>query len=184
MTKYLYGVLTGTLLTLIIGVFAVQLYNAKEIEFFPSNSNWNIFNVNDALNDLYQNQNVDQIVGTWMNDHWSASTSWEKIAPNYYNQNYLAKENDVFKVKVPGKYRIYYQVGSDCLNSSCMGYIRLLINNNVVGSCSSYYARCDNKEIYYETDLKVDDIIEIDVYTTAGGSAGVRAIANVIKLAE
>ena len=32
MTKYLYGVLTGTLLTLIIGVFAVQLYNAKEIE--------------------------------------------------------------------------------------------------------------------------------------------------------
>ena len=53
MTKYLCGVLTGTLLTLIIGVFAVQLYNAKEIEFLPSNSNWNVFNIEDAINDLY-----------------------------------------------------------------------------------------------------------------------------------
>lgn len=182
MTKYLYGVLTGTLLTLIIGVFAVQLYNAKEIEFLPSNSNWNVFNVNDALNDLYQNQNVDQIVGTWMNDHYVDSLTWSSIVPSYYNQNYLEKENNAFKVKVPGKYRIYYQVASDCLNSSCRGYIRLLINNNVVGSCSSYYARCDNKEIYYETELKVDDIIKIEVYTTSA-SYGVRAVANVIKLA-
>ena len=51
MIYYLLGVLT----TLTIGVCASILYNAKDIEFNPSDENWKVTNVKDALEDIRDN---------------------------------------------------------------------------------------------------------------------------------
>ena len=57
----LFGFILGILLSTMIGVGAVYLYNAKEIEFVSTNSEWNVTNVHDAMNDLYNEYQKETI---------------------------------------------------------------------------------------------------------------------------
>ena len=53
MKKYVVGILIGILLTITVGVSATILYQANEIGFTPADNNWNVNNLESALNDLY-----------------------------------------------------------------------------------------------------------------------------------
>ena len=57
----LLGFILGILLSTMIGVGAVYLYNAKDIEFVSTNSEWNVTNVGDAMNDLYNEYQKETI---------------------------------------------------------------------------------------------------------------------------
>jgi len=72
-------------------IFGANLYNSKDIEYQPSDSNWNVSNVSEALNDLYtttsnlnsnvqlievgnsRNFNIESIVGSEYLSEYSAS---------------------------------------------------------------------------------------------------------------
>ena len=51
----LFTFILGVLCTITIGVGATAIYNASEIGFTPSDSNWKVNNMQDAINDLYNN---------------------------------------------------------------------------------------------------------------------------------
>ena len=53
MKKYIIGFLVGAIVFGSIGVTATVLYNSSEIGFTPSDSSWNVNNVEDAINSLY-----------------------------------------------------------------------------------------------------------------------------------
>ena len=46
------GIIFGT-----IGICATTLYQSNTIEYSPTDSSWNVTNVSDALNDLYEKNN-------------------------------------------------------------------------------------------------------------------------------
>ena len=55
MKKYIIGFLIGLFVCGIIGVSAATyLYHSDEVSYTPSNNDWKVNNVNDALNDLYE----------------------------------------------------------------------------------------------------------------------------------
>ena len=56
MKKNIIIFLLGGLFFGMIGVGATLLYTAKDIEFIPNNTNWKVTSVDDAINDLYDNQ--------------------------------------------------------------------------------------------------------------------------------
>lgn len=51
--KLFVGIIIGGILFGSIGVYATTQYLAKDIKFAPSNSEWNVDNVESAINDLY-----------------------------------------------------------------------------------------------------------------------------------
>ena len=51
----LFSFVLGIIMMMTFGVGAALLYNAKDIEFIPVNDNWNVNNVEDAIDDLYNN---------------------------------------------------------------------------------------------------------------------------------
>lgn len=71
MKKMIFGIIIGILATSVVGVTALVIYNANEIKYNPSDSNWNVDNVKSALDDLYNNTTC--ITGTY--DHL-ANTNW------------------------------------------------------------------------------------------------------------
>lgn len=56
MKKNIVCFILGGLLFGIIGVNGVLLYKASDIEFVPKDDNWNVNNLNEAINDLYDNR--------------------------------------------------------------------------------------------------------------------------------
>ena len=85
MKKYIIGFIAGALFCTTIGVTASVLYNSSEVGFTPSDSNWNVNTVQDAINDLY------------------AGSSFKFNTVPLANHNYYQKEYDVEE----GKYYIF-----------------------------------------------------------------------------
>ena len=53
MKKYLLGLISGLLISGTIAYAANYLYQADEVSYTPSNTNWDVDNVDDAINELY-----------------------------------------------------------------------------------------------------------------------------------
>ena len=56
MKKYILGILTGLIIACGFCVTAAVLYNSSEVGFTPTDSNWHVNNVEDAINDLYKDK--------------------------------------------------------------------------------------------------------------------------------
>jgi len=54
--KLFIGIIIGALLSGVT-VYAASTYLSKDVTFTPTNSEWNVSNVEEALNDLYSNSN-------------------------------------------------------------------------------------------------------------------------------
>ncbi len=71
MKKYAIGFIAGAILCTSIGVAAYALL-AKDVSYSPENSNWQVGNVEDALNSLYISKTADNYsetetkIGTWI----------------------------------------------------------------------------------------------------------------------
>ena len=130
-------------------------------------------------------EDKDTIVASWLTDNGTDSTSWVTFAPTVYDSSYLNLDNSKLIIKKPGKYKIYYQTVSDNggHERGDKAYIQILINSKQVGSCSSNFARCDNKEVSYTTDLSTDDTIEVQTHATSTYFFS-RVSATIVYLSE
>jgi hypothetical protein len=54
--KLFIGILIGLVFGVSAAVGATALYNSSEVGFTPTDSNWNVNNVEDAINDLYSDK--------------------------------------------------------------------------------------------------------------------------------
>ena len=93
MKKNIIIAITFFLLGLSVAVGATILYNAKDIEFTPSDESWNVDNMQDAINDIKENYTPNNKV----NDLINQLTSWEYEYTGTY---------DTFNVLVDGTYKI------------------------------------------------------------------------------
>ena len=60
----IFFLILGMIITTTIGVTASVLYNASEIGFTPSDPNWKVNNLNDAIHDLYKGKSTAVQVAT------------------------------------------------------------------------------------------------------------------------
>lgn len=59
MKKLIIGFILGGIIFGGIGIYASTLYKASDVSYAPTDASWEVSNVNDALNDLYElNQNI------------------------------------------------------------------------------------------------------------------------------
>ena len=62
--KLFVGILIGIIISAVVGVSATILYQADQVGFTPTDPNWNVNNLEDALNSLYNNRSSDIIYAT------------------------------------------------------------------------------------------------------------------------
>ncbi len=184
--KNILGILIGIVIAGTIGVYAYTI-SASDVFYDNSTSGLEANNVKDALDTLYDKSNTgifgeDIIVANWLNEKYTLSTTWETMQPTVYSNSFFENNNGNLRFKKAGKYRIYYQSAFDG-GTDGQGYIRVLLNNASVASCGNYYARCDNRLIYYDADINVDDVIAIQGYTT-NTRWGARVVVSIVLLKD
>ncbi len=181
------GILIGIIIAGSVGVYAVNMASS-DISYDNANSGSSATTVKDAIDDLYGKVDTgifvgeDIIVANWLNEKYTVSTTWETMQPTVYSNSFFENNNGNLKFKKAGKYRIYYQSAFDG-GTDGQGYIRVLINNNSVASCGNYYARCDNRLIYYDTNINVNDVVAIQGYTT-NARWGARVVVSIVLLKD
>ena len=97
MKKNIFYFLLGVVLTITIVASASYLYNAKDIEFESKDTNWNVTNVEDALNDIKENYYSSSEV----NDLVKVLGSWNYIYTGNY-QEYVVPVNGTYKIELWG----------------------------------------------------------------------------------
>ena len=70
MKKYFIGLVSGMTLMLLIGVGATLLYKASDIEFSSTNVNWEVNNVSDAMDDLFNKFENAKVKEITLGGHW------------------------------------------------------------------------------------------------------------------
>ena len=174
----------------IIGVYATSsiIDDSSEIVFDNTNTNLQATNVEDAIIELYNGigagvfVNEDMIVANWLNEKYTISTSWQTFLPTLYSDSFFTDNNGTLTFKKAGNYRIYYQSAYDG-GTNGQGHVRILINGNPVATCGNSYARCDNRLIYYDASINVNDTITVQGYTT-NASMGARVVVSVVLLKD
>ena len=81
MKKYIIGIMIGLIIAFSISASAIYLYKAKDISFTPNDINWDVDNLQDALNDIKNNYvSKSLLIGkTWTFEYTGGS---QKFEPN------------------------------------------------------------------------------------------------------
>jgi len=179
------GFILGIVLAGSVGVYAYN-FAASDVTYDNTQSGSQYTDLNDVIDDLYNKADTgifvgeDIIVANWLNEKYTISTSWDTFQPTAYSSSFFENNNGNLKFKKAGKYRIYYQSAFDG-GTDGQGYIRILLNGTSVASCGNYYARCDNRLIYYDANINVNDVIAIQGYTT-NARWGARVVVSIVLL--
>lgn len=64
----LFGIIVGGLLFGSIGIYGVNKYKSETIQYSPTDSSWNVNNVSDALNSLYDKNNNNISSAAYVSD--------------------------------------------------------------------------------------------------------------------
>ena len=179
---FILGALTFSVITV-----CAYTISSSDISYDNSTSGLEANNVKDALDDLYEKSNAgifgeNIIVANWLNDRYTQSTTWETMQPTVYSNSFFENNSGNLRFKKAGKYRIYYQSAFDG-GTDGQGYIRVLINGTQVATCGNHYARCDDRLIYYDASINVDDVVTIQGYTTKA-TWGARAVVSIVSLKD
>ena len=100
--KFFIGITIGILFST-VSVYAVSVYSAKDINFKPSNTNWKVNNVNDALNELNTNKK---------------SLKLDPITSNSVKGMRTASNVVTLELSNPGKYLCYCNYSTASANKS------------------------------------------------------------------
>ena len=57
MKKILIGIIIGGIVFGCLGIYGANIYESNSIEYNPTDASWEVNNVNDAINDLYDTKN-------------------------------------------------------------------------------------------------------------------------------
>ena len=93
MKKNFLFLVIGLIMGIGVTVSATILYNAKDIEYTPSDENWNVNNIEEAINDIKNN--------------YYSSTDVKNLLQNINSWNYSYTGNyQEFEVPITGEYKI------------------------------------------------------------------------------
>ena len=93
MEKNFLFLVIGLIMGIGVTVSATILYNAKDIEYTPSDENWNVNNIEEAINDIKNN--------------YYSSTDVKNLLQNINSWNYSYTGNyQEFEVPITGEYKI------------------------------------------------------------------------------
>ena len=182
MKKVLIGFIAGIILCGGIEIYATSLYKAKDISY--NKENWEVNNVNDAIDSLYNNTIIGDaksedilegktalvkgtvIKGTLkkggyvalFNGSSSITTSVSTVALKYFDETFGSKSGNTITLTTPGNYRIIGTVAHSPLNSSCTSHLRLYINGSNPNTAG-------NNHVSYWTINKALTVNENETYT-------------------
>ena len=161
-------VITMIVTASITGVVAYN-YSAKDISYTSSDSNWNVNNVEDAINSLRDvNKQGFKLVAEGNDAFSSGETTPTKINVDVKDSNYISNNVGIITINKKGKYIVFIDsgpsgTGSDGrINQGMTSYNNLYVNNNKVGSTSGWAGIYDIK--YYIFDLNKNDTIYAERY--------------------
>lgn len=154
-------------------VYAAYNYFASEVSYTPSDKNWNVNSVEEALNELYKiGKPSPVLVGSGSVRFSSGVTTLSDITayPLEDTNNILQLENNVFIVEKSGVYIITCGIGSDMqgmVATSFSSSVQVQINGEKkCGAAQSYDMYLTDFAIL---DLKKGDTI-VGKYQGDGGS--------------
>lgn len=161
MKKFLLGIITGLLISSGVVLAANYIYKADEISYTPNNNEWNVDNVDDALKDLYNKVNNQDIVETNLlnNDLTFTKTDSSSTQSGRESSVNFTKSSNIFIRGGGNAYSgvsITTTVTSGKINVSNGKYIKLAFdtkNNYETANVASttlniYVYGSDNKELF------------------------------------
>lgn len=169
MKKYVLGIVTGMLLMAVLFVGASIFYNAKDIEFNSNDNDWNVTNVEDALNYLYSDKSFKLVVYAYENT--SLGTTWNNLdAFKITNDNYVKYDNGKYIFLKSGDLKVCTTSKAHYAGANAsMG--RLYKNNELIYSTTSNEVlRCDS------ISVKENDYILYQIASNATWGLGTLTI--------
>jgi len=159
MKKILLGIIIGGLI--FGGIVYAASYYAKDVTYEPSDASWEVNNVNDAINDLYETMNNlnsssdSTIIAAAISS--SCSDSYN-ITPKV-DEKYIELNGSVMTIKKDGNYNIYYGVyGVHTGSGGVYPAISLYINNNLIFKKNTYMFDMNHPlNTLYNVDLNEGD---------------------------
>ena len=102
------GIIIGVLFSGVTVYAAVQ-YLSKDVTFTPSNSNWNVSNVEDALNHLYEQSDVSNILinQPWNFDYRGSEQTFIVPTSGYYKLETWGAQGGSYNTTYYGGYGAY-----------------------------------------------------------------------------
>ena len=89
--KLFVGIIIGVIISTVVGVSATILYQADEVGFAPDDPNWNVNNLESALNDLYVNGGSKGIL-LWTNSNPAVAFGSQSISLDLSDYDSVAIE--------------------------------------------------------------------------------------------
>lgn len=157
---YMCGLICGLVLMLTVSITAAIYYKANEIEFTPTDTSWNATTVEDAINDIYNDNSYKLAV--YASENISSGTSWNNVDTfKIVNPNYAKYDNGKYILLKSGNVNICTTSKSHSSNT-LHSYARLYKNSESIFSFQANEVwRCDS------IDVKKDDFI---IYQIASGN--------------
>ena len=174
MKKFILGFIIGGIVLGTIGSVVAYNYNAKDIGYTPSDSNWNVNNVSDAINDLKDINSTSGYVA-YFNGHSAMSTSQKELPLEYSNDFYATAANNSITIKKSGKYQIIATAVHPSNGNTT--YVDVYRNSEkIISAWNNYYKYAQaNSEI----DLQQDDVINVKYYSD-GSSSSITATGGTV----
>lgn len=163
MNKFdLKSILLGIILSFSICVCATILYNAREIEFNPADENWNVNNIEEAINDIKNN--------------YYSSTDVKNLLQNINSWNYSYTGNyQEFEVPITGEYKIelWGASGGQGCGSLTSSSSYSCQNGAAGGYASGNIKLTSGEKIYlYVGNQPQNNLDTTTVYTAGGWNGG------------
>ena len=125
-----------------IGVSATILYQADEIGFTPDDPNWNVNNLEDALNDLYENKEDSSDI-LWVNPSPTSEFTSKSISLDLSAYNAILVVGNYTNNEI---YRAYKYTGYTIIDKNSTGNLKILYSGN---DCSTRSITVSNNSVMF-----------------------------------
>ena len=171
----------NTILAFILGliisgitVYAVN-YNANQIDFEPTNKEWNVTKVDKALDDLYRikqenssNSNSSLIL---LSSGWKKDTGWNSSGISnvtYISDEYLTKDGFNIIVKKDCKIRIRSMIQNVGGSTTSSPQYQLYQNSTQINALTNTKSQAAHVEGDVTVAAKTDDTFYVKMYGGGG----------------
>ena len=168
--KVILGTIVGIIIGTSITVYAYN-YQAKDIGFKPTNEAWKVDNVEDAINQLYNNTNNKDAINIYASH--KEATGWNALGLNFIikqNEEYMSIKSGIATINKAGNYRVTIMLINSGATSS-VAKTELYKNDELVNSFSNSSTAgnaSNSKSINLE--LNESDTLYVRMYGGAGGN--------------
>ena len=151
MKKFILGAIVGILLC--SGIVYAASYYAKDVQYEPKDTSWEVSNVNEAINSLYENSKSNDsneiIVGMSMTQSITDTSSWNHIGTCKLTYN----GNEIDSFSIPA-------FNYDIASKTTVGTTKIIEGKKVRLDCNTTGSLNSNNAIMTITlNLYVNDVL-------------------------